>query len=54
MPRIARALFAVLWLLLALVPAHAQVSLDRYLKQDGYGRIKISPDGEYYAATAQL
>ena len=54
MPRIARALFVVLWLLLALVPAHAQVSLDRYLKQDGYGRIKISPDGEYYAATVQL
>lgn len=41
-------------LLLAMTPTHAQVRLDRYLKQDGYGRIKISPDGKYYAATVQL
>ena len=31
MPRIARALFVVLWLLLSLSPAQAQVSLDLHL-----------------------
>ncbi len=41
-------------LLLTFLPAQAQVRLDRYLKQDSYGRIKISPDGQYYAATVQL
>lgn len=40
--------------LLFAAPAWAQVQLDRYLKQDTYGRIKISPDGQYYAATVQL
>lgn len=41
-------------LLLALLPAHAQVQLARYLKQDAYLSIKISPDGQYYAATVPL
>lgn len=41
-------------LLLALLPAHAQVQLERYLKQDAYLSIKISPDGQYYAATVPL
>lgn len=45
-------LLALLWLLIP--TAHAQVKLEPYLKQDGYGRIKISPDGQYYAATVQL
>jgi hypothetical protein len=30
------------------------VDLEQYLKRDGYGRIKISPDGRYYAATVDL
>ena len=48
-------IFGLLALLLLLIPtAHAQVKLEPYLKQDGYGRIKISPDGQYYAATVQL
>ena len=41
-------------LLLALLPAHAQVQLERYLKQDAYLSLKISPDGQYYAATVPL
>lgn len=32
----------------------AAVDLTPYLKQDAYERIKISPDGAYYAATAPL
>jgi dipeptidyl aminopeptidase/acylaminoacyl peptidase len=34
--------------------AQGQVDLEQYLKRDGYGRIKISPDGAYYAATIEL
>lgn len=34
--------------------AKAAVDLAPYLKQDAYERIKISPDGRYYAATAPL
>jgi dipeptidyl aminopeptidase/acylaminoacyl peptidase len=30
------------------------VDLERYLKQDSYGAIKISPTGEYYAAVLNL
>ena len=41
-------------LLLALLPAHAQVQLARYLKQDAYLLIKISPDRQYYAVTVSL
>lgn len=41
-------------LLLALLPAHAQVQLARYLKQDGYLSIKIPPDCQYYAAAVPL
>jgi len=36
------------------VRAQRQVDLEQYLKRDGYGRIKISPDGRYYAATIEL
>jgi dipeptidyl aminopeptidase/acylaminoacyl peptidase len=32
----------------------AQVDLEPYLKRDGFGTIKISPDGQYYAATLPL
>lgn len=35
-------------------PTAAQVDLNRYLKEDAYGTIKISPDGTYYALTAPL
>jgi dipeptidyl aminopeptidase/acylaminoacyl peptidase len=34
--------------------AQAQVDVEQYLKRDGYGRIKISPDGRYYAATVDV
>lgn len=34
--------------------AQAQVDLSRYLKRDPFGTIKISPTGEYYAATVPL
>jgi dipeptidyl aminopeptidase/acylaminoacyl peptidase len=43
-------LAALLWLA-GPVRAQGQVDLEQYLKRDGYGRIKISPDGRYYAAT---
>ena len=45
-----------LWLLLAGLagPVQAQVDLAPYLKRDPYGTIKISPTGEYYAATMPL
>ncbi|MDI9237821.1 S9 family peptidase [Lysobacter sp. LF1] len=35
-------------------PAVAQVDLTPFLKRDVYGDIKISPTGEYYAATVPL
>lgn len=47
-------ILGLLALLLLMPVAHAQVKLEPYLKQDGYGRIKISPDGQHYAATVQL
>jgi len=48
-------LATLLWLAgLGQVRAQAQVDLEQYLKRDGYGRIKISPDGRYYAATIEL
>lgn len=31
----------------------ATVDVDAYVRRDGYGRMKISPDGLYYAATVQ-
>jgi dipeptidyl aminopeptidase/acylaminoacyl peptidase len=34
--------------------AAAEVDLDRYLKPDSHGEVKISPTGEYYAITIQL
>lgn len=46
-------LAALLWLA-GPVRAQGQVDLEQYLKRDGYGRIKISPDGRYYAATVEL
>src|SRR6476469_2759569 len=37
-------------------PAQARdaVDVDAYVRRDGYGRIEISPDGLYYAATVEL
>jgi dipeptidyl aminopeptidase/acylaminoacyl peptidase len=47
-----------LWLAVAALlvagSASAQVDLDRFLKRDQYETIKISPDGQYYAATIPL
>ena len=34
--------------------AAAQVDVDRFLKRDTYGQVKISPSGDYYAATIEL
>lgn len=47
------------WALLAALscasaPGMAQVNLDLFLKQDSFGEIKLSPTGEYYAATVPL
>lgn len=39
------------FLLLAGVPALAQVPVDAFVKKDKFGDIVISPDGTYYAAT---
>jgi DNA-binding NtrC family response regulator len=48
--KFACAVLALCWSLCA----SAQVDLDRYIKQDTYGAIKISPTGEYYAAVLNL
>lgn len=48
LPGLCLALAGLAW------PALAQVDLAPYLKRDPYGTIKISPTGEYYAATALL
>lgn len=34
--------------------AASPVDIEDYIRRDGYGRIKISPDGKFYAATVQL
>ena len=59
MSRKLAALLGALMAVCALVPAApasaaAPVELENYVRRDGYGRIKISPDGQYYAATVQL
>ncbi|HEY9142696.1 MAG TPA: S9 family peptidase [Arenimonas sp.] len=38
----------------ATAPLHAQVDLARFEKTDTFDRIKLSPTGEYYAATVPL
>lgn len=40
--------------LLVAVPAFAQVDIDAFLRKDRIGSIKLSPTGEYYAATIPL
>lgn len=56
MKRTGMALLAMLlWLAgFGAARAHGEVDLEQYLKRDDYGRIKISPDGRYYAATVEL
>jgi len=54
MTPIQRIALAALLAFAALAPARAQVNLEDYLREDGYESIKISPDGEYYAATLKL
>ena len=39
---------------LAVAPAFAQVDVARYVQQDRFASIKISPTGAYYAATVPL
>jgi dipeptidyl aminopeptidase/acylaminoacyl peptidase len=41
-------------LMLLLAPVAGGVDLDAFLKRDSFGAIKISPTGEYYAATVPL
>jgi len=36
------------------VPAHAQVDVEQYVRDETYSQVKISPDGQYYAATVPL
>ena len=38
-------------LLIACLPAFAQVNVDAFVRKDKFGDIVISPDGTYYAAT---
>ena len=40
--------------MLAMAPAMAQVDVAPYVKNDRFGTIKISPNGDYYAATVPL
>ncbi|AWH52686.1 peptidase S9 [Stenotrophomonas sp. ESTM1D_MKCIP4_1] len=50
-----RTLFLTAWLVLASMPAAAAtVDLDRFLKEEVFTEIKISPTGEYVAATAPV
>lgn len=48
------AMFLVAFIMGIAVPAHAQVDLDTYLKKNDFDDIKISPDGQYFAATVPL
>ncbi|WP_434212178.1 alpha/beta hydrolase family protein [[Pseudomonas] boreopolis] len=45
---------AALALLAAVGPAYAQVDVDAYIGKDKFEDIKLSPTGEYYAATIPL
>lgn len=47
-------LVAILALVIAMPPANAQVNLDTYIKKSEFNDIKISPDGQYLAATVPL
>ena len=38
----------------AALPAHAQVDVEQYVRDETYSQIKISPDGKHYAATVPL
>lgn len=50
------AVLAIVIVVSGAMPAFAAspVNIEDYVRRDGYGRIKISPDGKYYAATVQL
>ncbi len=45
---------ALSWTLPAAVAAPGKVDLEPYLRQDQYERVKISPDGAYYAVTMPM
>lgn len=47
-------IFVAVFALVAMTPAQAQVSLDGYIKKNEFNDIKISPDGQYLAATVPL
>lgn len=40
--------------LLSIAPARAQVDVDAFVKRDSFGTVKISPTGEFFAATVPL
>lgn len=46
--------FAAVLILAVGVPTQAQVNLDGYIKKNEFNDIKISPDGQYLAATVPL
>lgn len=48
------AILAAILALGAVTPARAQVDLDSYIKKNQFNDIKISPDGQYLAATVPL
>ena len=48
--KLAAACLALCWM----ACASAQVDVDRYVKQDSYDRVKISPNGEFLALTMNL
>lgn len=47
-------IFAAIFALAVMTPAQAQVNLDGYIKKNEFNDIKISPDGQYLAATVPL
>lgn len=49
-----RALGAMVLAMLWAGSAMAQVDVDRFLRRDTYGEVKISPSGDYFAATVEL
>lgn len=42
------------WLVFASFSAFAQVDVGAFVRKDKFGEIKLSPSGEYYAATVRL
>ncbi|MCY7312961.1 MAG: S9 family peptidase, partial [Pseudoxanthomonas sp.] len=52
--KVIASIFLAAALLASSVPLAAQVDVERYIKQDAFGEIKLSPDGDYYAASVPM